>query len=200
MFTNDLIENLANQNYHIIDNFLPEHHVDQLRAIAKELYQQGSFQQAKIGRTIQSQQNNKIRGDEICWLDQFQENEGIAHYLAVMNEMQHRLNQAFFLSLQEFETHFALYQPGAFYKKHVDQFQTTKNRKISCVYYLNENWQPNFGGELTLYTHQDELLEKVAPIGNRFICFNSELPHEVELTHHPRYSIAGWMKTRTHLS
>lgn len=111
--------------------------------------------------------------------------------------MRHFLNHALYLSLHEFETHFAIYQPGSFYKKHVDQFQSTKNRKISCVYYLNEQWQPSFGGKLNLYSPQDELLSEVIPLGNRLICFNSELPHEVELTHCTRYSIAGWMKTRT---
>ena len=53
------------------------------------------------------------------------------------------------------------------------------------------------GGQLNLYNQQDELIRAVFPEGNRFICFNSELPHEVALTHQTRYSITGWMKTRT---
>lgn len=200
MFANDLIENLCGQGYHIIDNFLLDEHAHELRALAKELYQHGSFQNAKIGRAIQTQHNIKVRSDKICWLDQFEEHGSIRNYLNLMHEMLQVLNQSLFLSLHEFETHFALYQPGSFYKKHVDQFQSTKNRKISCVYYLNEYWQPTFGGSLILYSRQDELLQKVAPLGNRLICFNSELPHEVEVTHHARYSIAGWMKTRMHSS
>lgn len=197
MFSSDLMtEDLCTQGYHVIDNFLLAAHAQELGNLAKDLHQQGSFHNAKIGRTIQTQHNIKIRGDEICWLDPFKENQSIQNYLEIMSEMLHALNQSLFLSLQEFETHFAVYQPGSFYKKHVDQFQTTKNRKISCVYYLNEDWQPSFGGCLKLYSPKNDLLQKVVPLGNRFICFNSELAHEVELTHHTRYSIAGWMKTR----
>lgn len=197
MFASDLvIENLCTQGYHIIDSFLPEEHALQLREIAAELHQQGSFQEAKIGRAIQTQHNITIRSDEICWLDQFKEHNSIHYFLQRMNEMLLAFNQALFLSLEDFETHFAIYQPGSFYKKHVDQFQATKNRKISCVYYINEQWQTSFGGNLKLYSQDNNLLHEVAPLGNRFICFNSELPHEVELTHQPRYSIAGWMKTR----
>ena len=44
---------------------------------------------------------------------------------------------------------------------------------------------------------QDELIQDITPCGNRFICFKSELPHEVCLTLQTRYSIAGWMKTRS---
>jgi SM-20-related protein len=87
--------------------------------------------------------------------------------------------------------------PNGFYKKHVDQFATTKDRRISCVYYLNENWQPDFGGELTLYNTQDELLTHVQPLGNRFVCFNSDMPHEVCTAYQTRYSIAAWLKVRS---
>ncbi|MBI2785834.1 MAG: 2OG-Fe(II) oxygenase, partial [Legionella longbeachae] len=78
-----------------------------------------------------------------------------------------------------------------------DQFASQKTRKISCVYYLNSNWQLEFGGELKIYDEEGQLLQNVLPIENRFICFSSELPHEVCLTHQPRYSITGWMKTRS---
>jgi SM-20-related protein len=92
--------------------------------------------------------------------------------------------------------HFAVYAPGSFYKRHVDQFATTKTRKISCVYYLNEKWLEEYQGELTLYDKENNLLQNVLPIGNRLICFNSELPHEVNPTLQTRYSITTWMKTR----
>ncbi len=197
LFSSDLMtDDLCTQGYHIINNFLAVEHAQNLHSIAENLHHNGAFHHAKIGRTLDRHQNTTIRSDEICWLDHFQDNPSVQNYLQIMNEMLQTLNQSLFLSLSEFETHFAIYQPGSFYKKHVDQFQTTKNRKISCVYYLNENWQPSFGGALKLYSPQDQLLQELAPLGNTFICFNSELPHEVELTHQVRYSIAGWMKTR----
>lgn len=197
LFSSDLmIDDLCTHGYHLIDNFLLEEQVEELRRIAQQSQQQGAFQQAKIGRTVLTQQNATIRRDDICWLDQFNEHQSVQIFLKKMQDVRQALNQSLFLSLHEFETHFAIYQPGAFYKKHVDQFKTTSNRIISCVYYLNEAWQPEFGGQLKIYSIEDDLLQEVVPLKNRFICFRSELPHEVALTKHTRYSIAGWMKTR----
>lgn len=197
MLDSELIShNVCTQGFHIIDNFLELAHYQSLRRLAQKLHQEGSFRQAKIGLTLEAQHNKAIRADEICWLEEESDEPSVQAYLNQAFVLANILNQTLFLGLAEFETHFAAYQPGAYYKKHVDQFAAKKTRKISCVYYLNEHWNHEFGGELKLYDTQDNLIQHVVPQGNRFICFNSELPHEVCLTNQPRYSIAGWMKTR----
>ncbi len=44
------------------------------------------------------------------------------------------------------EFHYALYPEGTFYKRHLDTFQNDDRRKLSIVYYLNEeNWLPEYG-------------------------------------------------------
>ena len=189
-------DHLALQGYYIADNFFEEELYQLLASVAQSIHQKGLFQSAKIGMHIQAKHNSFIRKDEIYWLDHVCEYPSVKLYLQRMNELAISLNQLLFLSLSEFETHFAVYQPGSFYRKHVDQFHVTKTRKISCVYYLNKNWQSCFGGALKLYSQKDELVEEIAPLGNRFVCFDSELPHEVCATSQTRYSIAGWMKTR----
>lgn len=134
----------------------------------------------------------------IYWIDDGESTPILLQvYLSKTQQVAQLLNQSLFLGLFEFKTHFAIYQPGTYYKKHIDEFATTKDRKISFVYYLNQNWTDEMGGQLNLYNQQDELIRAVFPEGNRFICFNSELPHEAALTHQTRYSITGWMKTRT---
>ena len=190
-----LIDNLCTQGFSIIDDFLESSSYHVLRELAHSLHQQGLFKNAKIGAKIQAQ-FNEIRKDETYWLDEDSDSSAVQAYLQQTNALACTLNQSLFLSLTKFETHFAAYQPGSFYKKHVDQFTSTRTRKISCVYYLNDEWQETFGGELKLYNLNDELMATVYPQGNRFICFKSELPHEVCVTHNMRYSIAGWMKTR----
>jgi len=195
-----LPHNLHTRGFHIIDNFLETEHCKSLLQLAQEMHQDGLFKRAKIGSNIKAHQNNTIRTDEICWLEEDSVEPEVHSYLKQTINIANILNQSLFLSLVEFETHFAAYQPGSFYKKHIDQFATKKTRKISCVYYLNESWQEDFGGQLKIYDKDHHLIETVLPIENRFICFNSELPHEVCLTQQPRYSIAGWMKTRTILS
>ncbi len=198
LIDNDLItNNLCTYGFHIIDDFLELHHYQSLRKVAKEMHNNGFFKSAKIGPIVNAQHNNTIRTDEICWLDECSAEPAIHAYLKQTTHVANILNQSLFLGLIEFETHFAAYQPGSFYKKHIDQFASKKTRKISCVYYLNEDWQDGFGGELKLYNKEDQLIQTVSPLPNRFICFNSELPHEVCLTHRSRYSITGWMKTRS---
>lgn len=188
--------NLCTHGFHIIDDFLASVHYQSLRKKAEKMHQKGLFKSAKIGLKVTAQQNNTIRTDEICWIDEESDDPAVQAYLIQTNNVANIFNESLFLGLIEFETHFAAYQAGSFYKKHIDQFATTKTRKISCVYYLNNDWQEAFGGELKLYNKEEQLIKNVFPEGNRFICFNSELLHEVCLTHQPRYSITGWMKTR----
>lgn len=192
-----LIHNLCTHGFHIIENFLEPIQCQLIQAKAEEMYGQGLFRGAKIGLNLESHKNNTIRSDEIFWLDECEENPAIQNYLMKVQQLAQLINQELFLGLYEFETHLAAYQPGSYYKKHVDQFATKKNRKISYVYYLNKDWCAEFGGELKLYNQEEQLIHTVLPEENRFICFNSELPHEVCLTYQPRYSITGWMKTRS---
>ncbi|KTD05896.1 2OG-Fe(II) oxygenase [Legionella gratiana] len=192
-----LIHNLCTQGFHIIEDFLEFNQCQLIQEKAHEMYTQGLFRGAKIGLNLDSQNNKTIRADEIFWLDEYEENPAIQNYLKRIQQLAQLLNQELFLGLHEFETHLAAYQPGSYYKKHIDQFAMKKNRKISCVYYLNKDWRPELGGELKLYNQEEQLIQVILPQENRFICFSSELPHEVCQTHRPRYSIAGWLKTRS---
>lgn len=196
MDAEQLIHNLCIQGFHVIDGFMPQDQCQALQKVAHEMYNQGLFRSAKIGRNLDSHHNDTIRTDEIFWLDEHKTLPATHAFLERIHQIMKIINQSLFLGLHEFELHFAAYQPGSYYKKHSDQFATQKTRKISCVYYLNHDWRAEFGGELALYTPEDQLIRSVLPQENRFICFNSDLPHEVCLTHQPRYSITGWLKTR----
>lgn len=192
----DLENEIYINGFHIIDNFLDHHDYQTLRETAELMHRNGNFRSAKIGHQFDAVHNSTIRNDKICWLDEDSTNTSINAYFAKIRALANMLNQALFLGLVDFETHFAIYQPGSFYKKHVDQFTTTQERRISCVYYLNDVWQESFAGQLKLYDCKDQLIISVLPQGNRFLCFNSNLPHEVCETKQTRYSIVGWMKTR----
>lgn len=195
---NTLLENeIYDRGYHIIDNFLALEHCRMLRTKAEFMHRQGQFKSAKIGHQLQANHNADIRRDSIYWLDDQLEDAAIHAYFTKIQTIADTLNQTLFLGLVDFETHFAIYQPGSFYKKHVDQFASTQERRISCVYYLNENWQESYAGQLKLFDKHDQLIVSVLPQANRFICFNSNIPHEVCETKQTRYSIAGWMKTRS---
>lgn len=40
---------------------------------------------------------------------------------------------------------------GAFYRRHLDRFRDDDRRMVSAVLYLNEDWQPQDGGQLRMF-------------------------------------------------
>lgn len=194
MNNHSFIDLLSEQGYYFCDNFLKDSEACLLRKNALALATEGRFQNAKIGNQQKAQLNQVIRSDKIHWLDQ--DSPHIDSFWQAITHIQTQLNQTLYLGLQAIETHFALYQAGSFYKKHTDQFKNKTNRKLSFVYYLNPNWEADFGGQLILYNTHDEVIQTILPQWNRFVCFLSDLPHEVQPTTKTRLSITGWMKTQ----
>lgn len=194
---NELVEHIYQRGFYLIDNFLSHKAVASLQETALALIAANQFQPAKIGRHTTINNNRQIRGDTIYWLDNDTNHHALAAFFMQTKHITKALNQQLFLGLTDFEAHFAFYQPGSFYKRHVDQFNNQRDRRLSCVYYLNNDWHESFGGQLHLYNKQLMPLIKIMPVANRFVCFSSDLPHEVSQTTMPRLSITGWMKTRS---
>jgi SM-20-related protein len=102
--------------------------------------------------------------------------------------------------LFSFESHFAHYGKGDFYKKHKDAFKGEGNRVLSVLVYLNQDWSADNGGELVIYTKPssdscviDDSKVLVTPSFGTIVVFLSEdFPHEVLPAKCDRYSIAGW--------
>ena len=108
------------------------------------------------------------------------------------------LNEALFLGLFDYECHYAIYDAGSGYAKHSDVLQGKKNRILSTVLYLNEDWQASDGGELVMFDPAgNAVIATVIPTFGTMIIFLSEsFPHEVLLAHSKRRSIAGWFRVR----
>lgn len=154
------------------------------------------FQAAQIGRGQAKKQIHSIRGDVISWLDNTDTTDQA--YLAWMELLRSGLNEALFLGLFDYECHYAIYAAGSGYAKHSDVLNGNKNRILSTVYYLNEDWQPSDGGELVLFGPSgDAVIATVNPTFGTMIIFLSEsFPHEVLMAHSKRRSIAGWFRVR----
>ncbi|MEO1954055.1 MAG: 2OG-Fe(II) oxygenase, partial [Campylobacterales bacterium] len=76
-----------------------------------------------------------------------------------------------------------------------DAFKNSKNRVVTTVFYLNDDWKKENGGELIIYDKYDKYLTKVTPKLNTLVVFMSEeFPHEVLKSNKKRYSIAGWFR------
>lgn len=116
-------------------------------------------------------------------------------YLRWMECLRVALNRELFLGLAEFEAHYAHYPPGTFYKKHVDRHCDSNARVISVVFYLNNDWSAEAGGELLMHGEGGQPLFSVSPKGGTLLLFTSEdMPHEVRAATRERWSIAGWFR------
>jgi SM-20-related protein len=152
------------------------------------------FHAAQVGRGAAKQRVGEIRSDVINWLDAG--NSTDQAYLAGMEELRLGLNAALFLGLFDYECHYAIYGEGGGYAKHSDVLQGKKNRILTTVLYLNEDWQASDGGELVVYEPTGEsVIARVSPTFGTMIIFLSEsFPHEVLTSHATRRSIAGWFR------
>jgi SM-20-related protein len=154
------------------------------------------FKAAQIGRGAANKHLSPLRGDVISWLDD--SNSTDHAYLVWMEALRSGLNAALFLGLFDYECHYAIYGAGTGYAKHSDVLQGTRNRVVSTVFYLNENWQSGDGGELRLFEPNGETaIATLNPNFGTMIIFLSEsFPHEVLMAHNKRRSITGWFRVR----
>ena len=102
------------------------------------------------------------------------------------------LNRTCYAGIRESEFHYAVYEPGAFFKRHKDQFLNDDRRRFSFVLYLTDNWTVGDGGELVLYQEQNT---QIQPKAGTVIFFDSTIEHEVMPSKTLRLSLTGWLKT-----
>ncbi|MCK9534054.1 MAG: 2OG-Fe(II) oxygenase [Pseudomonas sp.] len=190
-----IVDDLATHGWSQQSIFIP---TDLTAELAKECHkraQQGQLEPAAIGRGVAKVVHEAIRGDHIQWLDAGH-HAAVDRYLALIEQLRVAINQTLFLGLEDFESHFALYPPGAFYAKHLDRFRDDDRRVVSCVAYLNEQWLPEQGGALRMYL-EDERVYDVAPqAGTLMVFMSAQWPHEVLPATRDRLSITGWFRRR----
>ncbi len=196
-----IISDLLESGYSITDAFFSEQEVAILRASLLTKYEEDNFKKAAIGNRTNEVIAKSIRGDFILWMDESKMDATEAVFFNKVNDLVRYLNKTCFLGILQKEFHYALYPKGTFYKRHLDTFQNDDRRKLSFVFYLNdETWKPENGGELVLYLQENthEVPKIVYPMPGRVVVFESqELEHEVKpVLESQRLSITGWLKTR----
>lgn len=196
-----IISDLLESGYSITDAFFSEQEVAILRASLLTKYEEDNFKKAAIGNRTNEMIAKSIRGDFILWMDESKMDATEAVFFNKVNDLVRYLNKTCFLGILQKEFHYALYPKGTFYKRHLDTFQNDDRRKLSFVFYLNdETWKPENGGELVLYLQENthEVPKMVYPMPGRVVIFESqELEHEVKpVLESQRLSITGWLKTR----
>lgn len=188
-----IVNAIEKQGYIVLPSAIPEKLLASLVAQIKSL-NEIDLKMAGIGRGNVQQSNQEIRRDKIYWLSK--QNTIDNEFLNLMESMRKGLNQSLYLGLFDYESHYAIYKQGDFYKQHVDALKGKSNRKLSTVLYLNEQWSTQDGGELIIYAQDEKsILETVIPNAGTMVIFLSEqFPHEVLEAKKIRYSIAGWFR------
>ena len=181
---------LINEGYIIIEDALDE---ELSQKLLQKAQKQQNYKEAGISSSNALHLDKKRRRDKIVWLDE--SDESVSEFLAFISGLREYLNRSLFLGLTYYEAHFAHYKKGDFYEKHLDAFKSSKNRVVTTVYYLNEEWNQRDGGELLIYNKEEKLIKKVLPKQNTLVVFMSEeFPHAVDIAKKDRYSIAGWYR------
>ena len=191
-------EGISAEGWLAVPDFVDSETIAALRDECRQFAANGMFREAAVGNKVNHKIRPEIRSDEILWLEAGG-NAGRQRCLARFERLRLALNRQLQLGLFEFECHFSRYAPGAFYRKHFDQFRDDGRRRLSCVLYLNENWEREDGGELRLYVGASKSgeFEDVLPVGGTLVLFLSErFAHEVLPAKRERLSLTGWFKSR----
>ncbi len=183
---------LEREPYLIVDDFLTPAEWELAQRAFALRWDNGDFHRAGVGPG-EAERRGEVRGDSIAWLSG--EDADLTWWNEKLGAIRQRFNRDLFLGLQDQETHFAYYDRGSFYRKHLDRFADDDRRVVSFVLYLNSEWDEAWGGQLRAHTTDGAV--DVVPKPNRAIFFMSaDLLHEVLLTEHPRKSLTGWFRRR----
>lgn len=189
----ELISSFIDHKIGLKDAFFPEKLAKDLTNYLKSLYEENLLRSARIGANHLETLDKTIRKDYIYWLDKGHDNTIEDDFFLLIDEFVQYLNRYCYAGIVDYEFHFAYYEPGSFYKRHVDQFQNNNQRKYTFICYLNENWQKGDGGELNAYLNNETI--QIEPQYNRAVFFKSdEIEHEVLVAKKDRLSITGWFK------
>lgn len=190
-----LVEDLFRQHYAVLPDFFSPAQIRTWHDDAAAASRQGLFRAAAVGRNADLLRDTSIRGDTIHWLEPDTLIPAQQAYLAFLETLRLQLNEQFMLGLFAAECHYAHYLAGSFYKKHLDRHQGSRERVISVICYLNDDWQAQDGGQLRLYL-DDKTLD-VPPLAGTLVCFFSDrIPHEVLAVKRERFSLTGWLRVR----
>jgi len=194
-----VLDTLADKGWVVIPHALPAPLVQQLRATCLAVWDAGRFHEAATGRAAGQARRAEIRSDSVLWLDQVADAPAVQAYNAAMDDIMHAVNRGLYLGLAELESHFAVYPAGAFYKKHLDRFRDDDARTLTTVFYLNEGWPQDAGGEIRLYLDADcQTHIDVTPVAGTLVLFLSDrFWHEVLPARQQRLSVTGWYRRRS---
>ncbi|XP_028321189.1 egl nine homolog 1 [Gouania willdenowi] len=181
------------------DNFLGSQLGDRVLGEVEALNHSGKLRDGQLV-SQKSISSRNIRGDQIAWIEG--KEPGCESIRALMT----RIDEAVMCSAANGQlgnciingrtkAMVACYPGnGAGYVRHVDN-PNGDGRCITCIYYLNKNWDvKTHGGLLQIYPEGKNVVANIEPLFDRLLVFWSDRrnPHEVKPAYATRYAITVW--------
>ena len=142
-----LIDSYLEDKVGISNSFIGVSLAASLKENLMRLHSTNQLLSAGIGNNTIVDHDLLIRKDKIYWLDRSHQNIHENLFFNLIDEFVLYLNSTCYTGITGYEFHYALYESGSFYKKHLDQFQNDSRRIYSMIMYLNTDWQVSDGGE-----------------------------------------------------
>ncbi|MCA8904289.1 MAG: 2OG-Fe(II) oxygenase [Hyphomonas sp.] len=192
-----ITDDLAQKGWSWQPGFLPDALYRALREDVLAIDAEDELELAGVGRDDAFLLDRSIRRSRIAWMDR--STPAQAAFLDWAETLREAINRTLMIGLFEFEACFAVYRPGGFYDRHLDSFEGAKNRVVSLVVYLNEDWKAEDGGALLVWPEgageEAEPVAALLPEGAGVALMLSEtIPHAVAATRATRYAIAAWWR------
>ena len=113
--------------------------------------------------------------------------------MALFERLRLEANHEAWLGLDRLELQLGCYPGGGeTYARHLDVFRGEgAARRLTAIYYLNEDWQPEDGGKLRLVLESGD--RDIEPIADRLLVFMSaEVEHAVLPALAERWALTAW--------
>lgn len=180
-----------------LDNFLGEDIGLSILENVKVLHQTGKFTDGQLV-SQKSDSSKDIRGDKITWIEGHEPGcEKIRFLMSRMDDLVRNCNGLLgnYMINGRTKAMVACYPgKGKGYVRHVDN-PNGDGRCITCIYYLNKNWDAKeHGGLLRIFPEGKAQFADIEPKFDRLLLFWSDRrnPHEVQPAYATRYAITVW--------
>ncbi|XP_029900006.1 prolyl hydroxylase EGLN3 [Myripristis murdjan] len=192
-----VVPSLLSQGFCYLDEFLGELVGDILLEQVRDMHRAEMLQDGRLAGSVPGAPRRNIRGDKIAWVSGAERGcEAINFLLTLIDKLiskcAGRLEKK--VIRERSKAMVACYPGnGAGYVRHVDN-PSADGRCITCIYYLNRNWNAKeHGGVLRIFPEGEPDVD-IEPLFDRLLLFWSDRrnPHEVQPSYATRYAITVW--------
>jgi len=195
---------MLTHGYAVIDGAYGQAVATQIHASIATLHAQRRLRAGRLQHGAKQTSDTSVRSDKITFITPAMgKAQGVSPtlgaYMQQADELRARLGTARMRSLVrgplEGCTFMCAVYPGAGarYVKHRDALPYSAGRKLTIIYYVNQEWRPEHGGCLRIWPTAERPPLDVAPRSDRLVIFVSSLEHEVMPAWQPRYALTTWL-------